>query len=124
MEWKEVKIYTTTEGIEPVSAMLLETGVTGIQVEDDRELKEYLNTSSEFWDYVDEELLNKPIGETKVTVYVSENPYGHHGPGHRRGGDPHCGAVQGAGPPGAPGCHCVQRRRLCPGDRRRRHPAL
>ena len=27
MEWKEVKIYTTTEGIEPVSAMLLETGV-------------------------------------------------------------------------------------------------
>lgn len=77
MEWKEVKIYTTTEGIEPVSAMLLETGVTGIQVEDDRELKEYLNTSSEFWDYVDEELLNKPIGETKVTVYVSENPYGH-----------------------------------------------
>ena len=73
---KEVKIYTTTEGIEPVSAMLLETGVTGIQVEDDRELKEYLNTSSEFWDYVDEELLNKPIGETKVTVYVSENPYG------------------------------------------------
>lgn len=30
MEWKEVKIYTTTEGIEPVSAMLLETGVTGI----------------------------------------------------------------------------------------------
>ena len=44
MEWKEVKIYTTTEGIEPVSAMLLETGVTGIQVEDDRELKEYLNT--------------------------------------------------------------------------------
>ena len=58
MEWKEVKIYTTTEGIEPVSAMLLETGVTGIQVEDDRELKEYLNTSSEFWDYVDEELCN------------------------------------------------------------------
>lgn len=77
MEWTEVKIYTTTEGIEPVSAMLLDTGVTGIQVEDDKELKEYLNTSSEFWDYVDEELLNKPIGETKVTVYVSDNPYGH-----------------------------------------------
>ncbi len=76
MEWTEVKIYTTTEGIEPVTAALLETGVTGIQVEDDNELKDFLNTSSQYWDYVDEELLNKPIGETKITVYVSDNPYG------------------------------------------------
>lgn len=76
MEWTEVKIYTTTEGIEPVTAALLETGVTGIQVEDDNELKDFLNTSSQYWDYVDEELLNKPEGETKITVYVSGNPYG------------------------------------------------
>lgn len=76
MEWTEVNIYTTTEGIEPVSAMLLETGITGYQVEDDNELKQYLNTSSEFWDYVDEELLNKPVGETKIKIYVSDNPYG------------------------------------------------
>lgn len=76
MEWTEVKIYTTTEGIEPVSAMLLETGVTGIQVEDDNELKQYLSESSEYWDYVDEELLNKPVGETRLIVYVSSNPYG------------------------------------------------
>lgn len=76
MEWTEVKIYTTTDGIEPVTAALLDTGVTGIQVEDDNELKAYLTTSSEYWDYVDEELLNKPVGETKITVYVSDNPYG------------------------------------------------
>ena len=76
MEWTEVKIYTTTEGIEPVSAMLLETGITGIQVEDDNELKQFLSESSTYWDYVDEELLNKPIGETKLIIYVSDNPYG------------------------------------------------
>lgn len=76
MEWTEVKIYTSTEGIEPVTAALLDMGVTGIQVEDDNELKDFLNTSSQYWDYVDEELLNKPVGETKITVYVSDNPYG------------------------------------------------
>ena len=76
MEWTEVKIYTATEGIEPVTAALLDAGVTGIQVEDDNELKDFLNTSSQYWDYVDEELLNKPVGETKITVYVSDNPYG------------------------------------------------
>lgn len=76
MEWTEVKIYTTTEGIEPVTAALMDCGINGIQVEDDNEMKEYLTTSSTYWDYVDEELLNKPVGETKVTVYVSDNPYG------------------------------------------------
>ena len=74
MEWTEVKIYTTTEGIEPVSAMLLETGITGIQVEDDNELKKFLSESSTYWDYVDDELLNKPVGETKLIIYVSDNP--------------------------------------------------
>ncbi len=76
MEWIEVKIFTTTEGIEPVTATLMDCGINGIQVEDDNEMKEYLNTSSTFWDYVDEDLLNKPIEETKITVYVSDNPYG------------------------------------------------
>lgn len=76
MEWIEVKIYTTTEGVEPLTAMLLETGVTGIQVEDDDELKEFVTTSSTYWDYVDEELLNKEKEDTRVTVYVSDNPYG------------------------------------------------
>lgn len=76
MEWTEVKIYTTTEGIEPVTAVLMDCGINGIQVEDDNEMKEYLTTSSTYWDYVDEELLNKPVGETKIIVYVSDNPYG------------------------------------------------
>lgn len=76
MEWTEVKIYTTTEGIEPVTAALLDAGITGIQVDDDNELKQYLAASSQYWDYVDEELLNKTPEETKITVYVSDNPYG------------------------------------------------
>lgn len=76
MEWIEARIYTTRQGIEPVSAVLLEVGITGIQVEDDDELKEYLEESSMYWDYVDEELLNKEKEETKLKIYVSDNPYG------------------------------------------------
>lgn len=76
MQWLEVKIYTTTFGIEPVSAMLLDIGVTGMIVEDDNELKDFVRTSSTFWDYIDEELLNKEIGDTKITVYLSDNAYG------------------------------------------------
>ena len=76
MEWIKVDILTTTWGIEPVTATLLDNGITGIQIEDDNQLKQYLNTNSDDWDYVEESLLNKPIGETKIIVYVSDNPYG------------------------------------------------
>lgn len=76
MEWVEVKIYTSSEGIEPLTAMLLETGITGIQVEDDDELKQFITTSSTYWDYVDEDLLNKEREDTRLIVYVSNNPYG------------------------------------------------
>lgn len=76
MEWTEVKIYTTREAIEPLSAVILDCGISGIQIEDDDELKEYLKESSIYWDYVDEELLNKEKEETKIKFYVSDNPYG------------------------------------------------
>lgn len=76
MEWTEVKIYTTRAGIEPVSGVLLENGINGIQIEDSEELKEYLKESSMYWDYVDEELLNKENEETVIKIYVSSNPYG------------------------------------------------
>ena len=76
MEWTEIKIYTTAEGIEPVSAMLTDCGITGVQIEDDDELKEFVTTSSTYWDYVDEELLNKEQEDTRIKAYVSCNPYG------------------------------------------------
>jgi len=77
MEWIEVKIYTTREGIEPVSAMLIDAGINGIEIEDDQEIKEFVTTSSKYWDYVDEELLNKKIEDTRIKVYVSNNAYGY-----------------------------------------------
>lgn len=76
MEWIRTDIYTTTEGIEPVSAVLLDTGITGIQVFDDNEVDKFITEASQYWDYVDEELLNRKKEPVMVTVYVSANPYG------------------------------------------------
>lgn len=47
-----------------------------MQIEDDEEFSEYLEESSSYWDYIDEELLNKPKEETKIKVYLSDNIYG------------------------------------------------
>ena len=76
MNWIEVKIYTNRNAIEPVCAVILNAGINGMQIDDSYELSEYLKESSPYWDYVDEELLNRPKEETKITIYVSDNPYG------------------------------------------------
>ncbi|HAG04551.1 MAG TPA: 50S ribosomal protein L11 methyltransferase [Lachnospiraceae bacterium] len=76
MDWRKVTVYTSSEATEIVTAMLEQTGITGCQVEDDKQIKQYMEETSKYWDYVDEELLNRPEGEARVIVYVSENPYG------------------------------------------------
>lgn len=76
MNWTEVKIATTHEGIEPVTALLLELGVTGIVVQDAADFEEFLKTASPRWDYVDESLESLRTCETTLTVYLPVNAQG------------------------------------------------
>lgn len=73
MDWIQVTIFTTAEGIEPVSGRLLQLGITGIEIEDEADFKEFLETNRQSWDYVDEELLKEKEGETCVKTYISSD---------------------------------------------------
>ena len=42
MDWREVTIYTTTEGIGPVEALLEDNGVEGYVLEDAADFEEFL----------------------------------------------------------------------------------
>jgi ribosomal protein L11 methyltransferase len=77
MDWTQVTIYTTSEGIEPVSGRLYQLGITGIEIEDEKDFKDFLENNHKYWDYVDEDLVREKEGETKVKVYVSDNAAGH-----------------------------------------------
>ena len=76
MNWIKVTIYTTNAGIEPVSGRLLQLGITGLEIEDAQEFDDFLEESKEFWDYVDDNLVEKMHGETNVKVYVSDDTAG------------------------------------------------
>lgn len=78
MEWIEARIATTSQGIEVVGAMLFDCGVTGLQIEDDAEMKDFLQKNPFQWDYVDDELMNseQEQGTASVVFYVSANAYG------------------------------------------------
>lgn len=77
MDWIKVVIYTTSEGIEPLSGRLYQLGITGLEIEDEQDFKDFLENNKQYWDYVDDELIKEKEGETEVIAYVSDNAAGH-----------------------------------------------
>lgn len=73
MDWIKVTIYTSPNGIEPVCDMLYDMGITGTQIEDESEFNEFLEENKQFWDYVDDELVEQKKGETRVIIYLEDN---------------------------------------------------
>ncbi len=77
MEWLKVTIYTSSEGIEPLTGVLYQVGVTGVEIEDEADFYDFLENNKQYWDYVDEDLKRQKHKETSVNVYVSDNAAGH-----------------------------------------------
>ncbi len=77
MDWKEVTIYTTTAGIDPVAALLEENGVEGYVLEDAADFEEFLKDTEIYWDYVDEDLVReKRAQETCLKIYLPDSGEG------------------------------------------------
>ena len=77
MDWREVTIYTTTEGIGPVEAVLEDNGIEGYVLEDAADFEEFLKDTEIYWDYVDENLVReKRAQETCLKIYLSDDEAG------------------------------------------------
>lgn len=76
MKFIEITIYTTHDGIEPVTGRLYTLGIDGVEIEDKEDFNEFLSENTPNWDYVDEKLSEKISGETKVKAYVADNATG------------------------------------------------
>jgi ribosomal protein L11 methyltransferase len=76
MNWTEVNIFTTTEGIDPVCGCLLTIGITGFVIKDAKDFEDFLNDKTGNWDYIDDDLMDLKDCETTVTVYLADNSQG------------------------------------------------
>ena len=56
MEWTKVSIFTSNTGIDYVSDMLYDLGITGIEIEDEQDFREFMEENRKYWDYVDEKI--------------------------------------------------------------------
>ena len=73
MDWLELKIDTSPSGLDAVTALLEEQGVTGVIIDDEGDFKDFLEHNRQYWDYVDEDLLREKAGVSRVTFYLERN---------------------------------------------------
>ena len=73
MEWLELTVTTASAGVELLCMELTEAGFDSFVVEDGEQFEEFLETSRDYWDYVDEELSAKMAGASRVRLYLEEN---------------------------------------------------
>ncbi len=76
MQWLEVKITTTAEGIEPLTGALYDMGISGIIISDKDDFAEFLENNRKYWDYVDEELEKLKETASSITFYLNSNAQG------------------------------------------------
>ena len=73
MDWLELKIDTSHAGLDAVTDMLEQQGVTGVMIDDEADFQSFLENNRQYWDYVDEELLAQKKGVSRVTFYLERN---------------------------------------------------
>ena len=76
MDWIQAKIITSTEGIDAVCAALYDMGITGLEISDKEDFREFLENNRKYWDYVDEELERLHSSDSCITVYFSADTDG------------------------------------------------
>lgn len=72
MQWTELTIRTASGGIDLLCAELTEAGFDSFMTDDSLQFQEFLEHSTDYWDYVDEALAEKMQSVSQVRLYLQE----------------------------------------------------
>ncbi|MEG1633191.1 MAG: 50S ribosomal protein L11 methyltransferase [Oscillospiraceae bacterium] len=76
MRWIEAIYKTTAEKLDDLCLTLTELGADGLVIEDESDFKRFLEENRQYWDYVDDDLLLRYRGVSRVKLYVSDDAEG------------------------------------------------
>ncbi|MBR7146450.1 MAG: 50S ribosomal protein L11 methyltransferase [Oscillospiraceae bacterium] len=76
MKWLELHIDTQRAGLDAVCDLLTDSGIEGFIIDDESDFKDFLENNHQYWDYVDEELMEEKRGKSRVTFYVESGDAG------------------------------------------------
>ncbi|MBR4863938.1 MAG: 50S ribosomal protein L11 methyltransferase [Oscillospiraceae bacterium] len=72
MQWLEITVETTPEGIDGAVAGLTAGGFSELIIEDQEEFETFLEENKAYWDYIDEELQQKLQGLSRIKLYLED----------------------------------------------------
>ena len=76
IKWLEVAVDTTPDKLDQVCAKLAAAGMDSLVIEDEQDFLNFLEQNKQYWDYVDQELLDRMKGVTRVKFYVTDDAGG------------------------------------------------
>ena len=76
MRWIEATVETAAGEIDDVCAKLEALGVEGLSIEDEADLRRFLEENRKYWDYVDESLERRFAGLSRVKFYFADDEAG------------------------------------------------
>ena len=76
IKWLEVTVNTVPEQLDQVCAKLAAAGMDSLVIEDEQDFLHFLEQNRQYWDYVDQELLDRMKGVTRVKFYVTDDEDG------------------------------------------------
>lgn len=74
MEWLEVSIQTVSSAIELLAARLTAIGYDSFIIDDTADFQSFLETNTQYWDYVDEELAQRMAAVSQIRLYIAQDP--------------------------------------------------
>ncbi len=72
MQYLEITIHTTPEGIDTVAAALTAGGFSDLVIEDQTEFESFLDDNRACWDYIDEQLQQQLQGLSQIKLYLEQ----------------------------------------------------
>ncbi len=76
MKWLALHIDCASAGLSGVCDLLNDCGIEGLVIEDEADFHDFLENNKQYWDYVDEALMEAKKGPTKVSVYLRDDENG------------------------------------------------
>jgi ribosomal protein L11 methyltransferase len=75
-QWLEVTVETTDAEMEALCARLTMNGAEGLVLENETDFKTFLEQNRQYWDYVDDALLERMRGVARIKFYVTDDDGG------------------------------------------------
>jgi len=74
--WLEIILNAKSQELDNLCATLIANGVPGLAVEEEAEFRTFLEENRQYWDYVDDELMEQMKGVSRIKFYVTDDEDG------------------------------------------------